>query len=142
MKFNPNSITKDHVLKGVKAIEKENQDLIPSTRWNVIIDGKPYPPKEVMRYARFEFDGSYDWPRGGGWPTNDFLEKMGFQLVDKSSSYDPLTELIKRYKSHVVEHGIKEEIYKWELLGKYSGRPNTEVEDFKREIHSINFANF
>ena len=141
MKFNPNSITKDHVLKGVKAIEKENQDLIPSTRWNVIIDGKPYPPKEVMRYARFEFDGSYDWPRGGGWPTNDFLEKMGFQLVDKSSSYDPLTELIKRYKSHVVEHGIKEEIYKWELLGKYSGRPNTEVEDFKREIHSINFAN-
>lgn len=141
MKFNPNSITKDHVLKGVKAIEKENQDLIPSTRWNVIIDGKPYPPKEVMRYARHEFDGSYDWPRGGGWPTNDFLEKMGFQLIDKSSPYDPLSELIKTYKKNIKEHGINDEIYKWRLLGKYGGRPNAEVENFKHEIHSIDFAN-
>lgn len=143
MKFNPSSITRAHILKGIKAIEEENLALKSSTRWNVIINGKSYPPKEVMRFARFEYDGSYDWPKSGGWPTNDYLEKMDFEIVDKSnpSLPDPLAQLIKTYKCLVKEQGLKDELYKWELLEKYKGRPDTKAKDFKVEITSIDYAN-
>lgn len=83
MAFKPTEITREHVLKGIEEIKKSKKPLTDGTRWEVIIDGKSYPPKEVMRFAREQFDGSKDWPKGGGWPTNEFLEKMGFEVKEK-----------------------------------------------------------
>ena len=57
MSFHPNQIQKEHVLNGIERIEEENPSLNPSTRWDVVINGKHYPPKEVMRFARQEYDG-------------------------------------------------------------------------------------
>lgn len=54
MVFKPNDITKEHVLKAIEKIGKENIELIPPTRWEVEINGKNYPPKEVMRYAKYK----------------------------------------------------------------------------------------
>lgn len=86
MSFDPKNITRDHVLSGVEIIEQENIDLIPSTRWLVEINGKKYPPKEVMRAARVLYDKSEEWPYGGGHPTNKFLERMGFEIIDKADT--------------------------------------------------------
>jgi 5-methylcytosine-specific restriction protein B len=83
MTFKPSEITKLHVLKGIEEIKKSKKPLTDGTRWEVIIDGKSYPPKEVMRFAREQFDGSKDWQKGGGWPTNEFLDKMGFEVREK-----------------------------------------------------------
>jgi 5-methylcytosine-specific restriction protein B len=83
MAFKPSEITKAHVLKGIEEIKKSKKTLTDGTKWEVFIDGKSYPPKEVMRFAREQFDGSKDWPKGGGWPTNEFLEKMGFEVKEK-----------------------------------------------------------
>lgn len=96
MKFRPSEITREHVLKGIQEIIKSNKPLTEGTRWSVAIDGKDYPPKEVMRFAREQYDGLKDWPRGGGWPTNEFLEKMGFEVKEKSS--DPFKNIIQQYK--------------------------------------------
>jgi len=51
MPFEPKKITKKHVLEAIKFIKRESKQLIPPTRYDVIIDGEVYPPKEVMRYA-------------------------------------------------------------------------------------------
>jgi len=51
MTFEPSKVTKEHILKALKKIEDDKIELIPSTKWNVEINGKEYPPKEVMRYA-------------------------------------------------------------------------------------------
>ena len=83
MAFKPTEITREHVLKGIEEIKKSKKPLTDGTRWEVFIDGKSYPPKEVMRFAREQFDGFKDWPKGGGWPTNEFLEKMGFEVKEK-----------------------------------------------------------
>ena len=43
MPFRPNEITPEHVERAVAKIESENIPLIPSTRYDVFINNKPYP---------------------------------------------------------------------------------------------------
>jgi 5-methylcytosine-specific restriction protein B len=54
---------------------------------------------------------------------------------------DPVAELIRTYKAQIMEIGLKDELYKWELIKKYRGRPDTKAEDFYNEIVSIDFKN-
>ena len=86
MAFLPDNITKKHILDAVKNIERENIQLKPSTRFDVVIDGKPYPPKEVMRYAHELMNGEHIWERSGGEPTNKYLIALGFEIKNKSDS--------------------------------------------------------
>jgi 5-methylcytosine-specific restriction endonuclease McrBC GTP-binding regulatory subunit McrB len=76
-------INKADVLNAVAKIEREGLLLEPSTKYDVIIQGKSYPPKEIMRYANLFANGTKDWPFSGGEPTNSFLTKFGFEVVDK-----------------------------------------------------------
>ena len=139
MEFNPNDITSEHVLKAIQKIEKESILLIPPTRWEVLVNGKKYPPKEIMRYAQQQMNGKEIWDYGGGEATNKYLKKMGFSVVDLQN--DPVKEIIRKYKRYINEGGLKGEEYKWNLLAKFKGRPNPNVSNFYEEIKSINFAN-
>lgn len=66
MPFSPEKITKQHILDAVKNIESAHIELEPSTRFDVIINGKPYPPRAVMRYAHALMNGEHIWERTGG----------------------------------------------------------------------------
>ena len=88
MAFSPEKITKKHILDAVKKIEKERIELEPSTKFDVIINGNRYPPKEVLRFAHELMNGERIWNRGGGEPTNKYFTKFGFEIkskADKSS---------------------------------------------------------
>ena len=50
-------------------------------------------------------------------------------------------EVIERYKERITKTKLKEELYKWELVDKFRGRPNIDAEDFHQEIKSIKFSN-
>ena len=139
MAFKPNDITKDNILDAIKKIEKENIQLKPATRWHVMINEKPYPPKEVMKYAHRQMNGEELWNYGGGEGTNKYLKKFGFEMVDMRE--DAIQKLILEYKKHIQESQLNDEKYKWELLSKYKGRPNLEAENLLEEVKSINFAN-
>jgi hypothetical protein len=86
MAFEPDKITKQHVLDAVKKIERENIQLEPSTRFDVVINGKAYLPKEVMRYAHELMNGEPIWERSSGEPTNKYLIALGFEIKSKSDS--------------------------------------------------------
>ena len=86
MAFEPDKITKQHVLDAVKKIDSESIPLEPSTRFDVIVNGKAYPPKEVMRYAHELMNGEHIWERSGGEPTNKYFTALGFQIKSKSDS--------------------------------------------------------
>ena len=73
MAFNPDKITKQHILDGIEKIERDNIELEPSTKYDVIINNKSYPPKEVMRFAHEMMNGEHIWERSGGEPTNKYL---------------------------------------------------------------------
>jgi len=86
MAFEPDKITKQHILDAVKKIDSENIELEPSTRFDVVINGIFYPPKEVMRYAHELMNGEHIWERSGGEPTNKYLIALGFEIKSKSNS--------------------------------------------------------
>lgn len=77
------NISREHVIRAIQKIESENIALESSTGYDVIINGRPYPPKEVMRYANLIANGTKHWPYIGGEPTNKYLKKLGFEIISK-----------------------------------------------------------
>lgn len=141
MAFTPGEITRQHVLQAVRKINDEGIELIPSTRWNLEIEGQKYPPKEIMRYAHAELNGEKIWERTGGEPTNKYLRDLGFTISEKRTNVKNIEEMINRYKEIIEKTKLKDEIYKWELLTKYRGRPNTAAENFYDELRAIDYSN-
>lgn len=135
MAFEPKKITREHILSAITKIETEGIGLIDSTRWLVEINGKQYPPKEVMRYAHEQLNGEKIWERSGGNPTNNFLVTMGFKIIEKSDN--SIKSLIDRYKAIVANDKLQYELYKWKLVKSLKGKPNFEAEDFVAEIRSL-----
>lgn len=95
MEIQPEKITRQHVLDAVKMIEKEQIALRPSTGYDVIINEKSYPPKDVMRLAHELATGVYGWKAGGGEATNKYFSNLGFEI--KPKSHNELAD-----KSHVT----------------------------------------
>ncbi|MFD3003849.1 McrB family protein [Pontibacter toksunensis] len=141
MAFEPNKITKEHIRNAVSRIKEEGIDLIPSTRWDVCIDKEKYPPKDIMRYAHQEMNGENLWIHSGGRDTNRFLERLGFDVVEKENISNPIKELIQKYKVDLRQNNLASEVYKWKLLKKFQGRPNLNAPDFYEEIKSIDYSN-
>jgi hypothetical protein len=86
MPFQPETITKQHVLKAVQTIDSGDIGIRPSTKFDVIINGKAYPPKDIMRLAHEEATGEYLWQPRGGEPTNKYLTALGFEIREKDKS--------------------------------------------------------
>lgn len=86
MSYEPQKITKEHVLKAVEKIKIEKPKLRPPTRYYVIIDGEAYPPKEIMRYAHREMNGELLKERflGGEPGVNKFFTKLGYEIRPKA----------------------------------------------------------
>ena len=84
MAFEPKKITRQHILDAIKKINSEKIPLEPSTKFDVIINDKAYPPKEVMRYAHEIMNGEFLWDPSGGEPTNRYLRAFGFEIKNKS----------------------------------------------------------
>lgn len=87
MPFDPTKITRELILQAVEFIEKEQPKLRDSTRFDVYINSKPYPPKEIMAYAHFLLNGEKIWRLAGGKPTNTYLRNFGFKI--KRKNYSP-----------------------------------------------------
>lgn len=49
--------------------------------------------------------------------------------------------VIARYKEHVRQTKLDDELYKWRLVEKYKGRPNIDADDFRAEIAEIKYEN-
>lgn len=113
MAFEPSKITREHVLAAVKKIEEEKILLWPSTRWEVIINDRAYPPKEIMRYAHELMNGEYIWAKSGGEPTNTYLAKMGFK-INHMTNTNPIRSIFEKLKAAVHADGklmIKKQKY-------------------------------
>ena len=94
-----------------------------------------------MRYAHEQCNGERIWIYSGGKPTNQILEKSGFKVIRKPTENFPILKLIENYKKILRETQLKGEIYKWELIQKYRGKPNLDNKDIYLELKSINYAN-
>lgn len=104
----PVIITKKNVLDAVDKIEGEGIVLEPSTQFDVVINGKTYPPKEIMRYANLLASGKKEWLYSEGEPTNKYLKDFEFEITPKDeepeipATNESMIELLKRIGSEAA----------------------------------------
>jgi predicted HNH restriction endonuclease len=80
----------------------------PSTKWDIIDPktGDRFPPKAVLRVAK-ELANDTSFSGGGGWPTNNVLRKLGFEIVrvefsmpvDAESEVNRILDRLRRSKN-------------------------------------------
>ncbi len=83
MPFQPEKITKEHVLQAAEQISNGGYKPAPSTGYDVIINGKPFPPKEILRIAHLLATGENTGKIYGGEPTNKWLRQLDFDIQAK-----------------------------------------------------------
>jgi hypothetical protein len=128
MPFEPEKITKEHVLEASKQISNGTYAASPSTGYNVIINDKPFPPKEILRIAHKLATGEIPEKIVGGEPTNKWLRELGFDIQSKNNA----------------EQSSEGEINTVRNFYKYSPGPNASrwAEDQEMGIMAINFSEF
>ena len=80
----PKNITKEHVLKALEKIDNEGVEGKRQSRKFILVhDGKEYPPKYSLACANFYANGEFLSSElfNGGVETNNFLKKLGFEIV-------------------------------------------------------------
>ena len=139
----PSNITKEHFLNAIREIdEKGVRKGRDSTTYDLLHEGKAYPPKLVMslanKYANREELNPESFVAGMNHGAFRLMIREGFEIIRKN---DPVKILIKKYKAHIADSLMKDEIYKWELVGENLGQPDTNAEDFEEEIKQLKFKN-
>ncbi|WP_181410197.1 HNH endonuclease [Paenibacillus sp. tmac-D7] len=76
------NFTRNNIINSLQRIEQMDPvDINPPTKFELLYQGKRYPPKEVLRYANLDLNGRFLEGHGGGDETNDVLIKLGFTVV-------------------------------------------------------------
>lgn len=80
MAFDPSKITGEHIIQAAAQIVRKEIEVNTSTGYDVIINGKAFPPKEILRIS-YKIATSEDiGVIYGGKEVNIILEKLGFEV--------------------------------------------------------------
>ncbi|MGF7077050.1 McrB family protein [Mucilaginibacter sp. 3215] len=140
----PDYINESHVLQALTQIDRDGI-LDPRAQSRVHIlnyKGNSYPPKYVVAIAQEIATGNK--PNSRDYNTTEaqeFLKKLSPEFTIQSKQLSPQQELIERYKVYLSENKLKDELYKWELVQKYQGRPDPDGENFSSDITNIDYSN-
>lgn len=135
----PKNITREHVLNAIAEADRNDYpEGRGSKKFFLEYDQKDYPPKYIISLANKFANGVELDSEGfsGGKETNEFLEKLGFKIIDKSFSTQ-IVEAKVRYKKIKIPRHIHSENCKdckkrlKELLKKIYG---TVVLNYKFDI--------
>lgn len=140
----PKNINKEHILLAIEDIDKKGlrYKLGESSVYDLSYEGKKYPPKHVVIVAN-------EYANGALLPhtelTTDmaqsFLKKLGPEFQIEEKHRDHVRKMIEDYKEDLIVKGLSDDFYKWEMLGKYQGHPDTDTADFGKEIREIDYRN-
>jgi 5-methylcytosine-specific restriction enzyme B len=140
----PKNITEQHVLEAIKDIDANGikYPLTKSRKVNLVFNDKAYPPKLTISIAnKFANGEELFWRSFHTDEAQKYLIGLSPKFKIEPKSNDPVAALIEKYKKHVRENKLEGEVYKWELLEKFKGRPDVNATDFFEEIKSINYSN-
>jgi hypothetical protein len=104
-------VTKEHILKAIKDFEEKGmpKDFGPSSTYDLVFNGKEYPPKAVMAYANFRAIGKeINLYFKGGTGTDSFkaFENNGFEIVAKDERVIYFS-IIEKLKAIIPESKFK-----------------------------------
>ena len=113
----PQGITKEHIYRALEALDNgEQHDFGKSTRYDLVHNGRMYPPKAVIGIAANLATGqtlhSPDFKGGiGAGQANAVLEALGFEIVEKAAAgtnayiltWNPEKWTWENYEQHVAD---------------------------------------
>ena len=82
----PNFIEREHIIKAIQAIDIDGiPEIYQSTKFDLLYEGKTYPPKYVISLAGFFASGEMFSHKlfSGGDEANNFLSSLGFKIANK-----------------------------------------------------------
>jgi len=142
MPFEPQKITRTHVLDAVQEIDENSIRLVPSTQWDVIIGGKAYPPIDVLRYAHKQVNGEVLWEIEDEEVTNTYLDRLGFIIRAKNIKANEIRAVIAMYKQEMDRTEYANSKEKWFFVQNYRDKVDPTSPGFKEDFSRIRFANF
>ena len=104
----PNNIAKNHILKAIQEIDIND---IPkgrnSRKFKLVFNEKAYPPKYVISLANKYANGEEFDPSdfGGGHETNNYLEQLGFEIIENYPSTKKTSKPLDK-KKRIVQLGV------------------------------------
>ncbi len=130
----PSNIKREHIIKAIKDIEKYG---VPkgraSRRFQLVLNGKPFPPKYVVSVAnKYANRGELDPSEfSGGKETNSFLESRGFKVeefshLSKAPAYG-FTPTLASNKAGSKSNAKRQREALKSLLESYFGEVQTEA---------------
>ncbi len=95
-------VQKEHILQGIKDFEEKGMpnEYGPSSTYDLVVEGKPYPPKAIMAYANFHASGrKIESYFKGGLGTDCFkkYEELGFEVLAKNATETDISAVIKDF---------------------------------------------
>jgi len=107
----PDNITKEHLEKAIEEIDRDGvRKGRHSSTYDLLHNGKSYPPKLVISIANKYANGSELNPNdfGGGKDTKAFelLQKEGFSIKEKPKTANPIYTLLMKVKADVEKAGF------------------------------------
>ncbi|MEL7834856.1 AAA family ATPase [Fodinibius sp. N2] len=150
----PENITKEHINNALAEIDKKG---VPqgrhSTTYDLLCDGKTYPPKLVLsianKYANGEELDPSEFKGGEGTPAFKKLKELGYDIIPKKdevaepdTDYNSIQkELIERYKKLIQADNNEKELYKWQLVKEFQQKWDIDAENFAEMAQGIEFGN-
>jgi len=137
----PKNITESNIIKAIENIDLNGiqYPLTKSKKYDLVYNGKTYPPKLVISLANEYANGEYlTHEKFITIEAQKYLKNLSPNFSIKEKGPNVIEKLIERYKAIVKEKGLKDELYKWQLVKKVKGRPNLDAPDFVKEIKDTN----
>ena len=106
-------VEKEHILLGIKDFEEKGipKGFGPSSTYDLVFEGKEYPPKAVMAYANYHASGKEisGYFKGGlGTDCFNAFERNGFDVISKDGESErSLFSIIEKLKSQIPENEFK-----------------------------------
>jgi hypothetical protein len=96
------SIAKEHLVEAFERFEIQKNEYPDSTFYNVVFNGKEYPPKPIVAIAYHIAFGekikTKDFDGGINTPAFKLLKKYGFEIVNKNKTISILSEQVLVYE--------------------------------------------
>lgn len=140
----PKNITEENIIEAIKKIDAEGirHALNASRKYDLVFEGKKYPPKHVIAIANEFANGTYlEHTQFVSNEARAYLKKFGDRFPVEEKADDEIFKMINAYKRHISIHGLDAENYKWRLVEQYKGRPDVNASDFRKELLTTDYAN-
>jgi Cdc6-like AAA superfamily ATPase len=150
-----NEIKKEHILAAIKEIDTQGiRSGRHSSTYDLIYEGKAYPPKLVItianRYATGEELDSSIFSGGIDTPAFQLLEKEGFEIVNKAKETIKLINVKEEFADWIISNDGKKSNYFSKQFGAKKERLLNELdlneikynENFSTELFIIDEVNY